>query len=308
MTQATVFSILLILLNRRKVSREYLAERFSVSKRTISRYLAVLEDAGVPVVSQTGPGGGISVADGYTLDKSFISQAETIRLIDALDKTAETYGDKVNRALAEKLENVNRVRTRDNYVINQHDLYIECDHDDTAEIKHKIQTFSEAIEQTRAVEIKYTDSRGFISYRTVEPYTLVFRSGRWYIYGMCKLRGDFRLFKLTRITDMRKTSKCFSKHESKLIEKLDLEFYNEAYVDLEFELFPSVTESVIDWLGTSAVTERGTKFIATAEVPMTDSLIKRLLSFGSSIKVLNPAALRDKLAEEAKRMTDIYAD
>ena len=51
MQQAVLFSILTILLTKRKVSRDYLAERFSVSKRTVSRYLAVLEDSGVPITS-----------------------------------------------------------------------------------------------------------------------------------------------------------------------------------------------------------------------------------------------------------------
>ena len=306
MSQATIFAILTILLNKRKVTRDYIAERFSVSKRTVSRYLAVLEDAGVPIVSQTGPGGGVSLADDYILDKSFISQAETIRLIDVLDKTASFYGDKVNRGIAEKLENVNKSRERDNYVIKQADLYIDCEYEQAANIKHKLQVLSQAIEQVRAVEIKYTDARGFVSFRTVEPYTLVFKSGKWYLYAMCKLRGDFRLFKLSRISDLRKTSKGFVKYDSKLIEKLELEFYNEVYVDLEMEFYPSVSESIIDWLGESAVTERGTKLVACAEVPMTQSLIKRLLSFGSSVKVLNPPLVRDQIAEEVKRMADVY--
>lgn len=69
MQQSTIFSILMILLTRRKVTRDYLAERFSISKRTVSRYLNVLEDAGVPIRSVTGKNGGISLADDYILDK-----------------------------------------------------------------------------------------------------------------------------------------------------------------------------------------------------------------------------------------------
>ena len=56
----------------------------------------------------------------------------------------------------------------------------------------------------------------------------------------------------------------------------------------------------------SAVTERGTKLIASAEVPLTDSLTKRLLSYGSSVKVLNPPDLAAQLAEEARRMSAMY--
>lgn len=125
MQQSTVFSILMILLTKRKVSRDYLAERFSVSKRTVSRYLNILEDAGVPIVSVPGVGGGISLADDYTVDKNFLSEAELARIRSALDKTADDFPDNVNRALSEKLEHLGKTRERDGYIIKQDELYID---------------------------------------------------------------------------------------------------------------------------------------------------------------------------------------
>lgn len=306
MSQSTVFSILMILMNKRKVTRDYLAERFSVSKRTVSRYIDVLLDAGIPIISTTGLHGGYSLADDYVVDKSVLTEAESLRIKDALAKTVTLYGDRVNTALIEKLDCVDNVRKQDNFVVKQSDLYIDCDDCQAAETRTKIKTFSEAIEQLRATEIKYTDSRGAVSYRTIEPYTIVFKAGAWYIYAMCRLRGDFRLFKLSRISALRKTSKRFVLHESRLIEKLELEYYNEIYIDLEFEFFPAVTESVVDWLGMQAVSEHGTKLVAHAEVPMNDALIKRLLSYGSSIKILQPTDIREYLRDEAKRMIGLY--
>lgn len=298
----------MILLSRRKVSREYLAERFSVSTRTVSRYLTILEDAGVPIVAVPGRNGGVTLTDDYTIDKTFLSEAETNRLISALEKTAAHFDDKVNNAIIAKLDNVNKSRERDNYVIKQDELYIDCDYAQSAVIRARLKSLSSAIEQCRAVDIKYTDARGYVSYRTVEPYTVVFKAGAWYIYAMCRLRGDFRLFKISRISDIRITSKRFIKCENKLIEKLELEFYNEVYIDLEMEVFPAVAESVSDWLGHDAITERGTKLVAIAEVPYTDSLVKRLLSYGSSVRILQPDELAEKLKEEAKRMIDLYSD
>ena len=306
MQQSTIFSILLILLTKRRVSRDYLAERFSISKRTVSRYLGVLGDAGVPILSVSGRNGGIKLADDYMIDKTFLTESEIGRIKDALARTANAYGDKINSALSEKLDAVNKVREQDNYTVKQDQLYIDCDYEQAALLRPKIKILSQAIEKCRAVDIKYTDARGFISYRTVEPYTLVFKEGTWYVYAMCKLRGDFRLFRLSRIHDLRLTSKSFTKCESKLTEKLELEYYNELYVELEIEFFHAVLESIVDWLGMDAVAERGTKYIARAEVPLTDALIKRLLSYGSSIKVLSPPELKNRIREEAKLMANIY--
>lgn len=209
MQQSTVFSILMILLTKRKVSREYLAERFSVSTRTVSRYLNILEDAGVPIVSAPGIGGGIAIADDFTVDRTFLSESELARIRSALDRTADEFPDNVNRALSEKLLHIGKSRERDGWTVKQDELYIDCEYEQAAFLRPRLRTLSQAIEAKRAVDIKYTDSRGCVSYRTVEPYTLVFKSGAWYVYAMCRLRGDFRLFRLSRIRDIRITSKSF---------------------------------------------------------------------------------------------------
>ncbi len=308
MQLSTIFSILMILLNRRKVSRDYLAERFSVSVRTVSRYLTALEDAGVPILSSPGIGGGVYLADDFTLDKTFLSEAETLRLKSALERTETDFGDRVNRALIEKLDAVNKTRERDSYVLKQDNLFIDGEPTQAYSLRPKIKILENAIDKLREVDIKYTDSNGYVSYRSIQPYTLVFKMGAWYIYAMCRLRGDFRLFKLTRISDLRMTSKSFIRYDSKLIEKLDLEFYNEVYVDLEFELAPvaRVREKIADWLGAKAISERGTKLIARAEVPLNDALYTRLLSYGSSVKILAPREIADRIKDEARLMLASY--
>ena len=165
MQQSTIFSILLILLTKRRVSRKYLSERFSVSTRTVSRYIAVLEDAGVPIITLAGRGGGFSLADDYTIDKSFLSEAEALRIKDALFRTAESYADGVNAAITDKLDNIGKMRERDGYVVKQENLYIDCEQEQAEKIKPRIKVLSEAIEQQRSTEIKYADAHGYVSYR-----------------------------------------------------------------------------------------------------------------------------------------------
>lgn len=308
MKQDVMFSILMILLSKRKTSRVDLAERFALSERTISRYLRTLEDSGVPILCESGRNGGVMIYDDFTLDTGFLTEAETLRIKDALLRTDTDYSDRINRAIIEKLENVDKSRTHmsDAFTIKQDELYIDCDYEQAAVLRPKIKLFASAIEQSRPVEIKYTDARGYETFRTIEPYTLVFKAGAWYIYALCRLRGDFRLFKLTRMRDVRITSKSFVKTESKLAEKLGLEFYNEVYVEVEFEFFPTVASGITDWLGADAVRERGTKLYAVAEVPLTESIYKKLLGFGSSIKVISPPELAERLKEEAALMLRIY--
>lgn len=67
-----MFAILLTLLNKRKVSGEYLAEKFEISTRTVMRHIESLCNAGIPIVAVRGVGGGYMIADDFRLERSFL--------------------------------------------------------------------------------------------------------------------------------------------------------------------------------------------------------------------------------------------
>src|SRR5215510_12130999 len=67
-----------------RVTAPELAEKFEVSRRTIGRDIDTLCMAGIPVVTYQGSGGGISIADGFKLDKSVLTADELSGIIAAL--------------------------------------------------------------------------------------------------------------------------------------------------------------------------------------------------------------------------------
>ena len=70
------------------------------------------------------------------------------------------------------------------------------------ENNNKLKVLQECVEKNLTVAFKYYNVDGNASERTVEPHTLVLKQGIWYIYAYCRLRGDFRLFKVGRISSM----------------------------------------------------------------------------------------------------------
>ena len=68
-----LIGILSILLQREKVTAPYLAEKFEVSRRTINRDIEDICKAGIPLVTSRGPGGGISIMEGYRMDRTLQS-------------------------------------------------------------------------------------------------------------------------------------------------------------------------------------------------------------------------------------------
>jgi predicted DNA-binding transcriptional regulator YafY len=87
-------SILVLLLRKEKVQAKELAELFEVSVRTIYRDIEAINLAGIPVVTYQGANGGISIAEGYRLDKSVLTEDEMSTIISTLNGIATTMPDK----------------------------------------------------------------------------------------------------------------------------------------------------------------------------------------------------------------------
>ncbi len=84
------FEIVYILLEKKSVTAQELAERFEVSTRTIYRDIELLSGAGIPIYTVQGKGGGISLLDNFVLDKAIITEEEQEQILLALSSLSET--------------------------------------------------------------------------------------------------------------------------------------------------------------------------------------------------------------------------
>lgn len=300
---SVIFSILLNLLTNKRLTREMLAEKYEVSTRTISRYIDVLIESGVPILSVPGVGGGYTLPDDYKLERGFLTEAEIKRIGEALDKTAKDYDDKMSsiimeklNALDEKKENV-RISPSEYLVIDDgpwssHNLY-----------RNKLDVMKKAIRDGKTVQIKYTDRHEAFSSRLVDPYYLVLKEYVWYVYAFCHSRQDFRLFKLSRINHIFTTNEKFERRsDSNVIEKLNERFDASETVNLLIEFSCTVLPQIEEWLGADSVFEYGLDYRASATVAGGNELLAKILSFGSSVKVLSPQSLKDDVIAECKRV------
>ena len=64
-----LIGIISILLQKEKVTAPYLAEKFEVSRRTINRDIESISQSGIPLVTEQGQNGGISIMNGFSIDK-----------------------------------------------------------------------------------------------------------------------------------------------------------------------------------------------------------------------------------------------
>lgn len=285
-----LLGIVMILLQKNKVTAPYLADRFEVSRRTINRDIEDLCMAGIPIVTTQGGNGGITIADGYCVDKSVLTQDELQTLIAGLKGLDSVSNEKHKEKLLDKffVKQDSVISLRDSIIIDLSSHY-------KSGLTDKISLLKEAIRSNTVVSFRYYSNRGD-ELRQVEPYYLIFRWSAWYLFGYCLEREDFRLFKLNRIWELTDTG-C--KFEVRVIpeERKDLDNYFSDEIQVSILFDESVKYRLIDEYGLDCykVTDSG-KLLLQSGFTNREFLISWIMGFGDKAEVMEP----EELAQEIK--------
>lgn len=197
-----VLTVLELLQTHGRMSGADLAGRLEVSVRTVQRYVARLQDLGIPVVGARGPGGFYRLRPGFRLPPLMFGTDEAFAVALGLDAltmlglsstatAAESVRAKLGRVLPETVSaQVAALKgvlglERPRWVVG-------------ADVGLLTQ-LANAAHLRRRVSLTYAARGGEASVRTVEPYGLAQRDGRWFLAGYCCLRRGMRLFRVDRI-------------------------------------------------------------------------------------------------------------
>lgn len=293
-----MFGILLTLLDR-PATKKHLSEKFEICERTVIRYIDALAAAGVPVYATRGPKGGYSISDEFQFDKTFFTEGELQKMLSLLPESR----DKVSASIADKLTYVQKRKRAEQYLINTDSLIIDTGTWNNPTLyRSKMETIQRAIEEKLSLKIMYVDRYESKTHRLFDPYYRILKEGVWYVFGWCHSRRDFRLFRLARIKSIIVTEESFERRDCDVYAKLEGDFEDYELVDVEFEFSSTILADIEEWLGPEAVFERGVQYVAKASLLPGKTLLSKMLGFGSSVKVLSPAALREEILVEAKRI------
>jgi predicted DNA-binding transcriptional regulator YafY len=211
-----LLGITIVLLGRRRVPVRELAERFSVSCRTIHRDLDALSMAGVPVVTVRGSGGGVEIMEGYRLSSTLFNQDELLSSIVALEGLGKALD---SGAITSALEKIKGLLSREEQesIEKGRSLFLDISPWFSSKIEeHMLSQIREAISKSLLISFRYMNNKGQESTRRVEPMSLVFKGYTWYLYGYCLLRDDYRFFKLSRMDELEITLESFMRREKEL--------------------------------------------------------------------------------------------
>lgn len=215
-------AILLQLQSGRLITATALAARFGVSVRTIYRDIRALEQSGVPVITEEGKG--YLLMEGYRIPPVTFSEREANALITAeqfvlTNKDASFIQDYTD-AIA-KIKSVLRESTKDgaNLLSDRIAIAQNSSHDRTSNYLSSLQL---ALTNFNLVKMSYQkpDSEE-AGERIIEPFALLTVNENWLLLAFCRLREEFRFFRLDRIKHLQTLTERFEPHNMTLQEYFD---------------------------------------------------------------------------------------
>ncbi|MCI8606017.1 MAG: YafY family transcriptional regulator [Hungatella sp.] len=297
-----LIGILSVLLQEEKTTAPELAERFEVSKRTINRDIEDLCRAGIPIRTTQGSGGGISIMDGYRMDRTILTSKDMQMILVGLRSLDSVSGSSYYGQLMEKIQAGSSafVSGRDSILIDLSSWYRES-------LAPKIEIIQDAIGDRHLLKFRYYAPTGE-SERMVEPYYLVFRWSSWYLWGWCRDRKDLRLFKLNRMDKVRKTEKSFECREV-VMPDLSNEKIFPGGVKVKALFSPDVKWRLVEEFGPKCFAENDDgRLLFTADYTDVENLVTWIMTFGDKAEVLEPKEAREKIARMARNMATIYKE
>lgn len=295
-----LIGILSVLLQEEKVTAPELAERFEVSRRTINRDIEALCKAGIPLQTTQGTGGGISIMEGYRMDRTILTSKDMQVILAGLRSLDSVSGSSYYGQLMEKIQSGSSdfVSGRDSILIDLSSWY-------KGTLAPKIEMIQDAIENRQYLRFNYYAPSGE-SKRKIEPYYIIYKWTSWYVYGWCLKRKDFRLFKLNRMDKVVTSRDTFESRnvpqpelfsDSKALRNIVLKAMFDA--DMKWRLVEEFGPECYE------ASEDGRLLLVEAYYDL-DNLVMWLLTFGDKVEVLEPPEVREKLRAIAESISGLY--
>ena len=291
-----LFEIVYILLERKTITAKELAERFEVSTRTIYRDIEILSQAKIPVYANKGNGGGIGLLEDYVLDKSVLSEEEQNQILFAL-QSMEKISNQDEKNILEKMSSIfNKSKTN----------WIDVDFSDWGTNGEQDQTFNlirNAILKHNVIEFVYYNSYGEEKKRQAEPLQIYFKDKSWYLKAYCRLKQDYRLFKISRMKDIKLLNETFERELPQIKENK----FDYKTIQLELEISKDMSYRVYDEFKREDILKnKNGDFIVKVEFPENDWVYGYILSFGENVKVLSPGYVKSIIKEKLQKSLKNY--
>ncbi len=210
-------SILTQLQTKRLITASELANKFSVSHRTIYRDIKALEQAGVPILTENGKG--YTLMEGYRVPPVMFTESEANALITAekiILKNKDASLVKEYTEAINKIKSVLRYNTKEKTNLLSERLVFRHNNDNQRTSNY-LSTLQLALTNFNLIKIKYhSPETNQTTDRIIEPFAIYSTQDNWLLIAFCRLRKDFRAFRLDRIQNQQTLPEQFEPHQMTL--------------------------------------------------------------------------------------------
>mgnify|MGYP000892280438 CR=1 FL=1 len=296
-----LLEITIILLNRKTITARELANRFEVSTRTIYRDLDVLSTAGVPVYTNKGNGGGISLLEDYSLNSTLLSEQESESLVLALKTLQATKYPEIDMVL-DKVGGLFKSADTSDWV----DIDLSPWGSQPNEY-NKFANIKKAILKRQVISFCYINSNGDRSMRSMEPMRLIYKGQAWYLWGYCRAKKDFRVFRISRMKELSVCPETFQRRKQEQPHIDDNAKSPVLSMKLRLKFAPEVLYRVYDDFDDAIIQKNDDGSCElSVEFPVGEWVYGFILSFGEHVEVLEPEHIRLTIQNMLEKALDNY--
>lgn len=303
-----MLSIIITLLQKEVIPARELAGKFDVSVRTIYRDIEAINRAGIPVITYAGNSGGIGLMDTFKLDRRLLSMEDFIYILSSLKGINETMDNKEIENAIEKISSLlpkDKLESVDSQL--EHIVFDMVPWGYAKKQTQKVKVLHKSIIDKKLIEFHYTGPDGKESRRRIEPMTLVFKGSTWYLFGYCKKRSDYRIFRLSRINDLTVLHDIFVPRAMSYKEFSQKNQPSEKLVRYILKFHYDVRQIVEDYFDEKYITvQKDKSLIVNVMFPEGEWFLSWLLSYGDKVEVIEPEKIKNALRTEANKILDIY--
>lgn len=301
-------SIIMVLLYKKRIGAQELADMFEVSLRTIYRDIDAINMAGIPVHGAAGVGGGFEIMAEYKLDKKVFSTSDLSTLLMGLNSLSSIIrDDELIHALSKVKSFIPADRAKEiELKINQ--ICIDLNSwTGNINLQPYLEIIKSALQENKLLSFEYIAHHGNKNTREVEPYQLVLKSSHWYLQGFCHRRNAFRLFRLSRMSNLQMQEEIFTPREHK---KPTLDFgdiLETMQTKIKIRIHKSVMDRVLDFCSyEDFISDGDNHYIVSFPFIENEYHYGILLSFGNKCECLEPMHIRTEMKRRIHDISAVY--
>lgn len=296
-----ISAILIQLQSRRVVKAGDIAARFNISLRTVYRDVKTLEEAGIPIIGEAGVG--YSIMDGYRLPPVMFTKEEATAFLTAekfVEKLTDASTIANHKSAMYKIKAI--LRTTEKDLLEDIDNKIEVLKGSNKPISTNndyIQTILNCIAQKHIIAINYFAHHSQEhTMRDIEPVGIIFVDTYWHLIAYCRLRNDYRDFRIDRINKLSVTDKKFtSQHptlkdyiaqtaKDKDLETIVIRVEKVVYGNLDYQKYYS---------GFVSEKKMGNIIEMTFLTSSIEGFARWYMMFGDHAEIIKPDKLRERV-------------